>query len=85
MVNDDDDDNDQFIFSTNVLYVKKHFYFILGPTHVFCVNDQFTSKFHRVKIQTGKAVYITVKWAVGMEGFWGCQSPEKALSANLRL
>eukprot|EP00794_Sanderia_malayensis_P011098 gene11098-12267_t len=24
----------------------------MAPSHVFCVNDQFTSKFHRVKIQT---------------------------------
>eukprot|EP00112_Aurelia_sp_Birch-Aquarium-sp1_P011658 Seg2450.2 transcript_id=Seg2450.2/GoldUCD/mRNA.D3Y31 product=Cullin-3 protein_id=Seg2450.2/GoldUCD/D3Y31 len=24
----------------------------MGPTHIFCINDQFTSKLHRVKIQT---------------------------------
>lgn len=40
--------------------------------HVFTVNDQFTSKLHRVKIQTGEHSLCTTQrtkshfWAVGV-------------------
>lgn len=47
------------------LFIAKHsllelflltLFSLQDPTDVFCVNDQFTSKLFRVKIQTGKRI-----------------------------
>ena len=43
--------------------------FVTEPDHTFCVNDQFTSKLFRVKIQTGEffssilSQRVILRWA----------------------